>query len=328
MENVSIVIPTKNRKELLSETLAAIAKLDYPKDKFEVIILVDKNCNYPIHEQLDEIRKKTGLDLHYYDSERRNTTDRSFGINHAKYPFIGCLDDDTFPEHDWIKKMLSVFKDDKIGFAYGNTVTPEQLIYPWMVSPMGHKGATCNMMYRKDVIDRIGGMDLKTKFHHDIDLELRAIAAGYYGVESGAKATHHVEVLNARSIVVKSLRHIEDVYYYKKYPKQMSRFVGKPFVPVAGPFSTLGLSVMALMVLAVVSLLITGPFYTAIVLASLYALMFAVFFVYGYRFCLMNNVRKITVYEKVKTFYLLSLHLAIYIYSRILGIIKFRAIAF
>jgi len=323
---VSIVIPTKDRKEILAETLTAISQMDYPKDKFEVIVVIDKNCDYNIQEQLKEIKEKTGLDLNYFNSEFRSVVNRNLGISHAKYPFIGCLDDDTSPESDWIKKMLSAFKDDKVGFAYGDTVTPEQLIYPWRVSPMGHKGATCNMMYRKDVINSIGGMDPKTKYHNDIDLELKVAAAGYYGVESGAKATHHVEILNARGIIKKSLRHKEDVYYYTKYPKQMDRFVGKPFIPVIGPFSFLGLSIILSIAAAIASLLIIGPLQTAAAFASLYLLIFVVFFVYGYRFCLRNNVRKITLYERVKTFCLLNLHLMVYVYARILGLITFRTL--
>ena len=36
---VSIIIPTKNNGDILEKSLAAIKNLDFPKDKYEVIIV-------------------------------------------------------------------------------------------------------------------------------------------------------------------------------------------------------------------------------------------------------------------------------------------------
>ena len=36
---VSIIIPTKNNGDILEKCLASIKNLDYPKDKYEVIIV-------------------------------------------------------------------------------------------------------------------------------------------------------------------------------------------------------------------------------------------------------------------------------------------------
>jgi glycosyltransferase involved in cell wall biosynthesis len=38
-KKVSIIIPTKNNGDILEKCLASIKKLDYPKDKYEVIIV-------------------------------------------------------------------------------------------------------------------------------------------------------------------------------------------------------------------------------------------------------------------------------------------------
>jgi len=39
MLKVSIIIPTKNNGDILDKCLASIQNLDYPKDKYEVIIV-------------------------------------------------------------------------------------------------------------------------------------------------------------------------------------------------------------------------------------------------------------------------------------------------
>ena len=38
-KKVSIIIPTKNNGDILEKCLASIKNLDYPKDKYEVIIV-------------------------------------------------------------------------------------------------------------------------------------------------------------------------------------------------------------------------------------------------------------------------------------------------
>ena len=39
MPKVSIIIPTKNNGDILEKCLASIQNLDYPSDKYEVIIV-------------------------------------------------------------------------------------------------------------------------------------------------------------------------------------------------------------------------------------------------------------------------------------------------
>jgi len=65
MLKVSIIIPTKNNGDILDKCLASIQNLDYPKDKYEVIIVDGHSTDNTV-----EIVKKYGCKVVYEDRGR------------------------------------------------------------------------------------------------------------------------------------------------------------------------------------------------------------------------------------------------------------------
>jgi len=327
-KKVSIIVPTRDRPGILVDTIKAIDKIDYPKEKYEVIIIIDKYVSNTTEEVLTSLKNELTVNISYYRNEKTFGHSRNLGINHAKYPFIGFLDDDTKPEKDWIKKMLSVFKEDNVGIAYGKTITPQQLIYPWRLSPAGHKGATCNIMYRKEALNSVNNLDTTIDFYNDIVLEQDVLKKGYIGIESGAEGVHDVEILNAAGIIKKFSRHTNDAYLYKTYPNAPDRFSGKPFQRLVGPFSMVGISSIVTFFVLPILLYFLGIFKIVFVVLVCYIALFLIFILKGYKKCLLNKVRAITLAERVKTFFYLNLCIPIYMIARIRGSIMFKKLIF
>ena len=58
----SIVTPTYNRPERLATCLQSIAQLDYPRDRFEVIV-VDDGSKTPIEPVITPLRDRLNITL-------------------------------------------------------------------------------------------------------------------------------------------------------------------------------------------------------------------------------------------------------------------------
>ena len=101
---VSIVIPSRNRPKRLQQCLAAITGLDYPRDKFEVIVVDDGSSS-----QLDPIvglfSEKIKLFLLKQDHAGPAAA-RNRGVQQAKGEFIIFTDDDCMASSDWLTSLV------------------------------------------------------------------------------------------------------------------------------------------------------------------------------------------------------------------------------
>ena len=99
----SIVIPTFNRPFQLADCLASIARLDYPRASFEVIV-VDDGSQAPLDNVVEPFRDKIDLTL----KTQRNAgpaTARNTGAAMAGGEFLTFIDDDNTVEPDWLKRL-------------------------------------------------------------------------------------------------------------------------------------------------------------------------------------------------------------------------------
>lgn len=99
----SIVIPTYNRPEQLAVCLQACARLDYPRDRFEVIVVDDGGV-----EPLDGIVARFHGTLTLKLLQQENTgpaAARNRGASEAAGEFLAFTDDDCAPASDWLKAL-------------------------------------------------------------------------------------------------------------------------------------------------------------------------------------------------------------------------------
>ena len=95
--NLSIVIPTFNRRDSLAVTLRALARQDYDHDKFETLVVSDGSDD-GTDEMAAELAGQLAIGLRYY--RQRNAgpaAARNRGIREARFPVIVFLDDDVEP---------------------------------------------------------------------------------------------------------------------------------------------------------------------------------------------------------------------------------------
>ena len=99
---VSIVIPTTGEVKFIKGLVESVTKLEYPKDKFELIFIGDK----PTHllEKNSNKAKEEGIDVTVKYNPVPAGQKRNIGADVAKGSIIAFTDDDTILREDWIRK--------------------------------------------------------------------------------------------------------------------------------------------------------------------------------------------------------------------------------
>jgi len=112
----SIVIPTYERPRQLAACLDSLAELDYPRDRFEVIVVDDGSKvppNDPINSFCDRLQLILVTQANAGPASARNT-----GAMQAKGEFIAFTDDDCAPAPDWLRCLAARFavtRDHMVG---------------------------------------------------------------------------------------------------------------------------------------------------------------------------------------------------------------------
>lgn len=104
----SIVIPTYNRPQKLTQCLNAITRLNYPCDDFEVVIVDDGSATSiePIVQPFQENFNLTLItQTNSGPAKARNT-----GVNHAQGKYIVFTDDDCEPDVNWLQVLANEFR--------------------------------------------------------------------------------------------------------------------------------------------------------------------------------------------------------------------------
>ncbi len=190
--SVSIVIAARNEEDSIDKCMQSIAELDYPEDRFEVVIVDDhsqdrtpemiaafcasrKNWKYILlQEKSQELRGKKNALLH--------------GINHSVNELIFTTDADCAVPPRWLTDMVGYFQPEVSmvlgysplekgkGFLYRMlqfdnlfsaivSAAPTKLGYPF--TSVGR-----NLAYRKQAYDDAGGFLALKKFRSGDDVHL------------------------------------------------------------------------------------------------------------------------------------------------------------
>lgn len=200
----SIVIPTYNRPKQLAACLQACGRLDYPHDRFEIII-VDDGSPVPV-----EMLKKDGSNFPKITCLRQLNAGpgsaRNMGAQHAQGDILAFTDDDCAPTQEWLRELAQSFNDAPTGLVGGRTVnglvdniysTASQMIideaYAYFLRwDSGLRFfASNNMAVSNKLFQESGGFDSSFKTSEDRDFCARWIRQGHPLVFTTKAIVHH-----------------------------------------------------------------------------------------------------------------------------------------
>jgi GT2 family glycosyltransferase len=222
-ESITIIIPTHKRNELITDLLKKLEKQDYPKSKYEILVVSDI--------ETEEIHQPVASNVKIY---RVNFTGadkkRNFGAKMASGSIIAFTDDDCKPENNWLKSINEAFKKNLNAVAVeGITNGKAERLFDHVINnTFGGNYTTSNMSFRKDEFDKIGGFDENYKyFREDSDIAFRLIRSGKKIIFDKSVKVLHPPIKRNRTSILKELFLVKnDIRLYKKYTNMYKKHFG------------------------------------------------------------------------------------------------------
>lgn len=107
----SIIVAFKNEEGNIKNLVTALSKLDYPLDKFEIILIDDDSQDSSFDKAAKLIQGKHNFYLYKAENKRylgkKGALD--FGISKSNNPFILITDADCMPSNNWLKGYAQKF---------------------------------------------------------------------------------------------------------------------------------------------------------------------------------------------------------------------------
>ena len=122
LPDVSVLIPTFNRRKFFALFLFNITHLNYPPEKLEFVILddSDKEPLFMNERELKFISEKTGLSIIYHKEEKKYETigeKRNKLVELANHKHLCMMDDDDLYLHTYLHYSMSLLKQNKLGLV-------------------------------------------------------------------------------------------------------------------------------------------------------------------------------------------------------------------
>lgn len=198
---VTVQLPLYNEATVAARLIAATARLDYPRDRFEIQVLDDSTDETELiaSRAVDELRR-TGLQIHYVrrpDRHGYKAGALDFGLARARGEFVAIFDADFIPRPGFLRDIVHHFTDSKIGMVQTrwdhlnrseNLMTEVQALMldgHHLIENQARFGSGCFFnfagtggIWRKCAIEDAGGWQHDT-LTEDLDLSYRAQLAGY-----------------------------------------------------------------------------------------------------------------------------------------------------
>ena len=236
----SIVIPTYNRPERLAKCLESLSNLNYPSDRFEVIV-VDDGSSTPMETVVGKFREKMDITL-ISQANAGPASARNTGAATAKGKFIVFTDDDCQPTSNWLKSLETQFFTTPECLVGGKTLnalpenlysTASQLLIDYLYDYYNDDGegasffASNNFALPTDSFHQVGKFDTTFPLAAGEDREFcdRWLNLGYRMVTVSNAQIYHAHKLTLRSFWRQHFNYGRGAFHFHQLRAQ--RGVGK-----------------------------------------------------------------------------------------------------
>lgn len=133
---LSVIIPTRNRADLLQLALQSLRAQTLPADQFEVLV-IDNGSTDHTRQVVGSFQQQSGNIHYHFDSMPGLHVGRHRGLQAAKGDILVLADDDIEALPSWLATLQEVFSEPDIAMAGGNNLpifvgtAPDWLMALW-----------------------------------------------------------------------------------------------------------------------------------------------------------------------------------------------------
>lgn len=201
---VTVMVPAHNESIVIRKTMEALLKFDYPKDKYEIIVINDNSSDdsAQVLKNIQVNNPRARIIVINTDNivgGKGKSNALNIALSVASGSVIAIYDADNTPEKQALKILVeNLMSDDKLGAVIGKFrtrnkyaslltrfVNIETLAYQCMNQAGRYfffKLCTIpgtNYVIRRELIDRMGGWDVNA-LAEDTEISFRLYRMGYY----------------------------------------------------------------------------------------------------------------------------------------------------
>jgi glycosyltransferase involved in cell wall biosynthesis len=214
VRDFSIITPTYGRAESLERLLQAVSKLDYPSERFDLIV-VDDGGPTPLDETVaaygDRLRLRLLRQHNLGPAAARNHAARQ-----AEGRYLVFTDDDCVPEVNWLSEIEKALRAAPGAICGGRTSNLDtgnlteqatQLLMDYLYenyNPVSRSGAfypANNMAVPKEEFLRLGGFDERLRFGEDREFCYRWQSNGGSFLYAPHALVRHTHTLSLRTFI-------------------------------------------------------------------------------------------------------------------------------
>ena len=192
---VTVVVATHNRAALLE---ALFEGLDRQTSKDFEVVMVDDASTDATPIRIRTLMRRVTFEVQHIrlTSNKGPAGARNVGWRRGAGDVVAFIDDDCCPGPEWVRELLAAMESADI--VQGRTIAdPAAERGPWShtmeIERMTGSFETCNVAYRRALLETVGGFDESYRTGEDVDLGCRAVARGArVAFAPGAVVQHNV----------------------------------------------------------------------------------------------------------------------------------------
>lgn len=200
---VTVMVPAHNEGVVISKTVESLLALDYPQDRYEIIVINDNSSDNSAELLGDIQRRNPQRNLIVINTDaitggKGKSNALNIGFTRSKGALIAIYDADNTPERTALRYLVAeIMNDSTLGAVIGKFRTRnrdaslltrfiniETLSFQWMAQAGRWKlFKLCtipgtNFIMRRSIVESIGGWDVKA-IAEDTEISFRIYLMGY-----------------------------------------------------------------------------------------------------------------------------------------------------
>lgn len=175
---ISVVLTTKNEEKNISELLESLMDQEEPYD----VLVVDSDSTDNTKKIVSKYSKKN-KNIKLLDHPGSRAESMNYGIKKSSGDAVAFIGGDDIADEDWIKNIRSILKNTDI--VAGKLVSRKEEKFGKVANvKLFHKGVNIcypgtNTTYKKEILEKLGGFDPWFFSAEDLEINIRAVDAGY-----------------------------------------------------------------------------------------------------------------------------------------------------